>query len=135
MLVICVGGFAVSALAAWLVLVAGALVRAHAPESAWNPFTPATLLLQAAEASVQAGRPSVALLLITLGLIAARNGTKGLNIAVAVSAASTLISFLVTTLIFKSEPYLIFAFTALTYWALCGVLVLWISKKVFAKLR
>lgn len=129
------GGFLLATLVAWLVLVGGALLRTHAPESAWNPITPANLLLQAAKAGVQAGLPSVVLLLITLGFIAARNGTKGLNIGVAISASSTLISFLLTILIFRSEPYLIFVFAALTYWALCGVLVLWISKKLFAKLR
>ncbi len=129
------GGFLLATLAAWLVLVGGALLRTHAPESAWNPITPATLLLQAAQAGVQAGLPSVALLLITLGFVAARNGNKGLNIGAAISATFTLISFLLTILVFRAQPYLIFAFTALTYWALCGVLVLWISKKGFAKLR
>jgi ABC-type antimicrobial peptide transport system permease subunit len=133
--VLVLGGFLLATLVAWLVLVGGALLRTHAPESAWNPSTPATLLLQAAQAGVQAGLPSLVLLLITLGFIAARNGTKGWNIGVAISATSTLISFLLTILIFRSEPYLIFVFAALTYWALCGVLVLWIAKRVFAKLR
>lgn len=129
------GGFVNATALAWLVLVASALVRGRSPESAWNPATPATLLVQSAQAGFQAALPAMVLLLVTMGLIAARNRTKASGVLVASSSTATLIAFILAIFINSSEPYLAFAFTALTYWAVCGLLFLWLAKKVFPKLR
>ncbi len=129
------GGYILATLLAWLFLVAAAIISGGAPESAWNPLTPASHLLNAGYYAFVAMWPVVALLVITLFFAGLRSKLLPTKKPVLLSTAATVIAAAGFVVLVGLDASVLFLFIFLTYWFLCGLLALWIAKKAVPTLR
>lgn len=129
------GGYILATLVAWLFLVAAAIISGGAPESAWNPLTPATHLLNAGYYAFVAMWPVVALLIITMFFASLRSTLLPTKKLILLSIAATVIAAAGFVVLIGLDASVLFLFIFLTYWFLCGLLALWIVKKAVPRLR
>lgn len=129
------GGYILATLVAWLFLVAAALISGGAPESAWNPLTPATHLLDAGYYAFVAMWPVVALLVVTMFFASLRSNLLPTKKPILLSITATVIAAAGFVVLVGVDASVLFLFIFLTYWLVCGLVALWIVKKAAPKLR